>query len=580
MQLSLYGTAVLAFLLLTSARRVVTASREMEEEITLKPFGQPKSSLTIIGFSGNNGLRSHGLLSAVAELNCGKFDSADGQTMRVFGTGSKTREFVESKVEEINEDFVNGVFKKDAECILPDLWKQISYVQTARARSITENIEAILDELKQWDEGVGVRIFYLSIPPSLFARWSTTIKRLHQEEEGVKLRIVIEKPFGTDLESARSLQRELLESGLKETAADGTTEIYRIDHYVGKPIVQALPYLRERHPSLQKGLNSKNFQHVRVVQHEARNVGNRVDFFDGVGQVRDMVQSHLLQVMALAAVGNEQELGAAKLNVLKKTTLASDRNVFGQYDGYLASQGLSFKENYSVMTYAALELHVATERWKDATFHIETGKGLDARYAEVRYEAADGCALVFRIQGHRPDEAPDIQPENVLLENRKACSEDVLKMANDLKKKNTTAVYVTPAQDREVLRDFAGLCVSCGTYSAYAILLNHAYHGNHNQYLDMRQIEEQWRIVEGVLDQRPEEVQTYKECNTAAFAAASEKREEPPCPALGETLAEVIARDYACSPANKARCQEGAVDWNSEQTFYRSKCPGECVPSA
>ena len=113
-------------LLLSCVGAVRRTLADLEDHVQM---AERKTSLTIIGFSGNNGLRSNGLLSAVAELNCGKFDSPDGTSTRIFGEGSKSREQDDEMLADMNDDFVNGVFTKGPPgreaCMLPALWKQV-----------------------------------------------------------------------------------------------------------------------------------------------------------------------------------------------------------------------------------------------------------------------------------------------------------------------------------------------------------------------------------------------------------------------------------------------------------------------
>ena len=242
--------------------------------------------------------------------------------------------------------------------------------------------EAVLAVERERGTG-GNRLFYLAVPPSSFA---PILSGLHASGlirppgGGPWSRVVIEKPFGRDLASARELH------GLVAAVLD-ESQSYRIDHYLGKETVQNILVLRFANSIFEPLWNRKYIDHVQITMAEEIGVERRGKFYDANGVLRDVVQNHLLQVLALVAMELPATFAAddirdEKLKLLRAVrALSAEDVVCGQYRGYRAAEGVA--EDSRTPTYAALELRVDNWRWQGVPFFIRAGKALARRVTEV-----------------------------------------------------------------------------------------------------------------------------------------------------------------------------------------------------
>jgi glucose-6-phosphate 1-dehydrogenase len=232
-------------------------------------------------------------------------------------------------------------------------------------------------------------VHYLAIPPDLFV---TVVKGLADSGCARNARVVVEKPFGRDLESSRKLNLTVREFFSEEA-------IFRIDHFLGKEAVQNLLYFRFANSFLEPIWNRNHVRSMQITLAENFGVQGRGRFYEGVGAIRDVVQNHMLQVLSLltmdAPISNNPEARRdEKARVLKAIRPLSHEDVVrGQYAGYRALDGVA--ADSQVETFAALRLFIDTWRWANVPFYIRAGKKLPITATEVLVEVKEPPQVIF-----------------------------------------------------------------------------------------------------------------------------------------------------------------------------------------
>ena len=268
-----------------------------------------------------------------------------------------------------------------------------------------DRLAATLNELDDARGTGGNWAFYLSIPPENFSVVCHQLDRTGMAESGPDSwrRVVIEKPFGHDQESARELN-EIVNAVFPEDA------VFRIDHYLGKETVQNILALRFANQMFDPLFNSHYVDHVQITMAEDIGLGGRAGYYDGIGAARDVIQNHLLQLLALVAMDEPvsfapRELQAEKVKVLRATKPVEPFDLTtarGQYtagwQGSEAVVGLRDEEGFDhdsrTETYAACTVEISNRRWAGVPFYLRTGKRLGRRVTEI--------AIVFKEAPHQP----------------------------------------------------------------------------------------------------------------------------------------------------------------------------------
>lgn len=251
------------------------------------------------------------------------------------------------------------------------------------------NDSATYDRLRQTLSGAARPLHYLAIPPSMFG---TVVQGLAKAGCAKDARVIVEKPFGRDLASAQALNRTL-------HAVFPESSVFRIDHYLGKEAVQNLLYFRFANAFLEPIWNRNYIDSVQVTMAERFGVQGRGSFYEEVGAVRDVVQNHLLQVVALLAmdapVGRDPEcMRTEKLRLFRAMMpLSPKRVVRGQFRGYRGEEGVA--HDSQVETFAALRLHIDTWRWAGVPFYVRAGKRLATTATEVMVDLKRPPLAIF-----------------------------------------------------------------------------------------------------------------------------------------------------------------------------------------
>ena len=236
------------------------------------------------------------------------------------------------------------------------------------------------------------RLFYLATPPALYPVIVEQLGLCGLNHSEGWTRIIIEKPFGHDLQSAHQLNERV-------HATFGEHQVYRIDHYLGKETVQNILTFRLANAIFEPLWNRNYVDHVQITVSETVGVAHRAGYYDRAGVLRDMFQNHLLQLLCLTAmeppaVFEANALRDEKVKVLRALRVG-ERSVRAQYKGYRAKEGVA--PGSQTPTYAALELFVDNWRWKDVPFYLRSGKSLQAKTTEIAIQFKCVPVLLFPI---------------------------------------------------------------------------------------------------------------------------------------------------------------------------------------
>ncbi|MGW9428324.1 glucose-6-phosphate dehydrogenase, partial [Streptomyces decoyicus] len=362
-----------------------------------------------------------------------------------------------------------------------------------------EAFETLKDTINELDKAQGTGgnfAFYLSVPPKFFPQVVQQLKKhgLADQKEGSWRRAVIEKPFGHNLESAKELNRIVHE-------VFPPHEVFRIDHYLGKETVQNILALRFANTMFEPLWNRSYVDHVQITMAEDIGIGGRAGYYDGIGAARDVIQNHLLQLLALTTMEEPSSfeadsLVAEKTKVLGAVRLPKDlgrETVRAQYTegwqggekavGYLQEDGIDPKSKTD--TYAAIKLSIDNRRWAGVPFYLRTGKRLGRRVTEI--------AVIFQRAPHSPFDrtATEELGQNAL----------VIRVQPDegVTVRFGSKVPGTSMEVRDVSMDFAyGESFTESSPEAYERLILDVLLGDANLFPRVEEVEQSWRILDPI----------------------------------------------------------------------------------
>jgi glucose-6-phosphate 1-dehydrogenase len=393
---------------------------------------------------------------------------------------------------EFREKMLTGVKQFSAETFDQAAWDTFS----PNIHYIPGNLDnpddyrAIDDFLTQHEADVANRLYYLAIAPRFFAEAVSHLGELDMvDEQSGWRRVVIEKPFGHDLASAKALN-----DSIHTTLAE--SQIYRIDHYLAKETVQNILVFRFGNTIFEPLWNRNYIESVQITASEAVDVGRRAGYYDRSGVMRDMVQNHLFQLLSIVAmeppvsfeanaIRNAKGNAFSAIRPINGANLAID-TVLAQYDGYLDAEGVA--PDSSTATYAALRLYIDNWRWQGVPFYLRSGKALPEKNTEI--------AIQFKSPPHNmfPMPAEEVLRSNLLS----ICvqPDEGIHLRFEAKQPDTVADMRSVDMEFHYEDSFGGTFLP----EAYEKLLLEALDGDATLFTRADNIERAWAIIDPIIE--------------------------------------------------------------------------------
>ena len=338
--------------------------------------------------------------------------------------------------------------------------------------------------------GGGRRLFYLSVSPDIYPEVSAALGEAgFNDENGGFRRLIIEKPFGHNKATGTALNAALHKHWREN-------QLYRIDHYLGKETVQNILIFRFANTLFEPLWNYQYIDHVQITVGEKVTVGSRAGYYNGSGVLRDMFQSHILQVMALVAMENPgrytaDNLRNEKMKVLEAIAVSTEENarktvVVGQYEGYRNEKDVP--KDSKTPTYSAVKFRIDNARWKNVPFYLRSGKALKSRYSEVMIQFHCPPHLMFPLP---PGELLQCNRMTLVLQ-----PDEGIQLNFQTKVPDVDGVRLQP---RDLTFKFKDSFADHPIPEAYERLLLDAIQGDPALFMRSDEIERAWEIMDPIL---------------------------------------------------------------------------------
>jgi glucose-6-phosphate 1-dehydrogenase len=455
----------------------------------------PSCAFVIFGAAGD--LTRRLLVPALYNLRCARLLPENFALIGIARADKDNQTFRQELGDALRKFYVNEIRARDWDWLAERMYYlRGDFDDAAAYHALTK----LLTETEKAHHTGGNVLFYLATPPKAFA---TIVRRLGEagltnENEGKWRRVIVEKPFGTDLSSAQALDCELL-SVLAES------QIYRIDHYLGKETVQNIMVFRFANGMFEPLWNRDHIDHVQITVAEGVGVEERGKFYDATGALRDMVPNHLFQLLTLVAMEPPTCFGAEavrseKIKVLDAVNHVSPKDarhsvVRGQYDAGVVNgrEIVSYRRDSNVApdsrteTYVALKLMIDNWRWAGVPFYLRTGKALARRRTEVVIQFKRVPFALFR------DTSVDrLSPNDLILHIQ---PEEGVTLQFGAKIPGPR-VCIGDVEMKFDYRDYFRVAPSTG----YETLLYDCMIGDATLFSRADDIEAGWRVVQPILD--------------------------------------------------------------------------------
>ena len=379
------------------------------------------------------------------------------------------------------------------ECTPPQagMWDDFSANIHYQSGSFTDEgeLKKFDQRLRNYEKGEAHRLYYMATPPELFTGIVGNLGKAGMvDQQGSWRRVVIEKPFGRDLQSAKELN-ETLHRDLEEN------QIYRIDHYLGKETVQNVMVFRFANAIFEPIWNRNYIDNVQITVAEEVDVGHRAGYYDKSGVLRDMFQNHMIQMLALVAMEPPSSFEADAIRNEKVKLLSAIRpisedqvayeTVGAQYEGYRDAEGIP--ADSKTATYAAVRLHVDNWRWKGVPFYLRSGKALKKKTSEIIIQFREPPHVMFPLP-----EGYTITSNMLAL---RVQPDEGIHLRFEAKVPDTAADMRSVNMDFRYADSFGG----CSIPEAYERLLYDALNGDAALFTRSDGIEKGWQFIDPIV---------------------------------------------------------------------------------